>query len=503
MLFSKRHIEYAELKKLLDKSFQIEAVSRGTTQIVFYDTADGLLFNSGAALFKGDLNYTFTHKQKKIEYKTHKKENLRFARDFKEPRINKNLKTLIKVRALIPLLTAAENNAWYNIRNQDKKIICRLNVISLKDTDTSGQADWLLLFSLRGYEEETKEIEQLFSKICKPVDSEKIYAEAFEYFEINKKFMQLKPGIKLNGTRPAEPEVRRLFGEWLRVILVNKPFISEDIDTEFLHNFRVNLRRTRSILSLLSGVIGKDNIRTYKNVLASIFRETNHMRDLDVYLLAENSYYALLPAELKNDLKPFSTQLKRERSRELKRIQRYLSSPEFHGKIDLWKQFLTPNENNPWGPEAGFPLRKVISSIISKRFIKIMKLGKDINISTPVKKIHRLRIESKKLRYIIEGFRDLYPEKEMNRLIRNFKKMQDNLGQFNDYAIQAEFVLDVIRHHKKKKTIPIPGYLAALGSLTGTLNQLSYNTRTQIEGDFKTFNSKENIQSFNNLFGDE
>jgi CHAD domain-containing protein len=49
-----------------------------------------------------------------------------------------------------------------------------------------------------------------------------------------------------------------------------------------------------------------------------------------------------------------------------------------------------------------------------------------------------LRIECKKLRYLLEFFRSLCHPDDVERVVKSLKRLQDNLGDFNDLQIQRE-----------------------------------------------------------------
>ncbi len=58
--------------------------------------------------------------------------------------------------------------------------------------------------------------------------------------------------------------------------------------------------------------------------------------------------------------------------------------------------------------------------------------------------VHQLRINCKKLRYLMEFFAPLFPENEIKTLIKALKLLQDNLGNFNDYSVQQIFLRQVL-----------------------------------------------------------
>ena len=47
-----------------------------------------------------------------------------------------------------------------------------------------------------------------------------------------------------------------------------------------------------------------------------------------------------------------------------------------------------------------------------------------------------MRIAGKRLRYLLEFFIPLYPEKDIKPVLKQLKHMQDHLGNYNDYVVQ-------------------------------------------------------------------
>ncbi len=63
-----------------------------------------------------------------------------------------------------------------------------------------------------------------------------------------------------------------------------------------------------------------------------------------------------------------------------------------------------------------------------------------IGIDPPATLLHRLRIDGKKLRYLLEFYSDLYPRSTVTRFIRELKQLQDILGDFNDTEVQLALI---------------------------------------------------------------
>ena len=84
---------------------------------------------------------------------------------------------------------------------------------------------------------------------------------------------------------------------------MNLPGTLADIDTEFLHDLRVAVRRTRSAIKLLSGVFPPEAVEHFKAEFKWLGDVTTPVRDLDVHLLGFDALTEQLAAPAE-DLEP-------------------------------------------------------------------------------------------------------------------------------------------------------------------------------------------------------
>ena len=87
----------------------------------------------------------------------------------------------------------------------------------------------------------------------------------------------------------------------------------------------------------------------------------------------------------------------------------------------------------------------------------------------------------------------------MNTLINQLKKLQDNLGDFNDLCVQREYLLNIIEelpltHQQSKKTF------AAIGSLIGALDKEKQTVKDAFAKTFTGFTLPANQALFRELF---
>jgi len=88
---------------------------------------------------------------------------------------------------------------------------------------------------------------------------------------------------------------------------------------------------------------------------------------------------------------------------------------------------------------AAKPVLRVVKRKLLARYDALLAASQAIDRQSPDEAIHALRIEFKKLRYLIAFFLDLLPERSRKQLAA-IKKVQAVLGDFNDYSVQALFL---------------------------------------------------------------
>jgi len=214
----------------------------------------------------------------------------------------------------------------------------------------------------------------------------------------------LRPEFGLEMTTPAQEATGRIVRAMLELIAANLPGIIDDLDTEFLHDYRICLRKIRSLLSLVKGVYPVDDTQQIRTILGDLARQTNRLRDLDVYLLAREEYLELVPPAFRPALNRMFDDFSAEREKEVRRVVSKISSSavgRLRSKISSC--FAEETVHEP-APAARLSVGSLVFSAIHRRYRKICKLAAGIDAATPDEGIHQLRIECKKLRYLMEFF---------------------------------------------------------------------------------------------------
>jgi CHAD domain-containing protein len=249
--------------------------------------------------------------------------------------------------------------------------------------------------------------------------------------------------VALERSVRADVGARQIYQALLDIIVANESGVRADLDTEFLHDYRVSLRRTRSLLGQIKNVFPADAVTHFRTEFHWLARATTTKRDLDVLLLSLRRTSESLPA---GDLAAFLAFLSRKQLHEQGLLEQVLESSRYRTLLSDWRAFL--QDAQPGAPEPADAARALVE-ITSRRILRLYRRLVDramtIDDKTSAKAIHQVRIQAKKLRYMIDATRSLHDRRDLDQIIDNLKKVQTVLGDFNDAQVQERNLLDCRR----------------------------------------------------------
>lgn len=311
---------------------------------------------------------------------------------------------------------------------------------------------------------------------------------------------QAKPRIEMSGEESAFQAANDIIAAYLPVARANEPGVIKDLDTEFLHDYRVALRKIRSVVSLFKGVYSEPQTVRLKSDFSELMSHTGRLRDLDVYLLDRQHYFDLLPATLHEGLGAMFDLFEQDRKAALRTLSKRFQSKAYAKEIGaIEAQFAKP-KGLERGPNAGLHAHDYACALIWKRYRKVCKIASAIDDQTDDEDVHELRIHCKKLRYLMEFFAPLFPGKEVKRLIKPLKKLQDNLGLFNDYSVQQESLRGFLADHASKDQTAGMDIASSIGALIAVLHQRQLEERAKVVTSFAEFYSIDTQDRFETLF---
>jgi CHAD domain-containing protein len=282
-------------------------------------------------------------------------------------------------------------------------------------------------------------------------------------------------------------------------MLRNEEGTRRDLDSEFLHDFRVSIRRTRSALTQIREVHPAEDVERFKEEFRWLGAETGPARDLAVFLLKMDAYREGLPPEVRSDLDPLQEFLGRKQRLAHDRLVAGLDSERYRRLVEDWRAFLSEAPAGAlFARNAERPIREVASERIWQVYRRMVKRGRAIDDGSPAEAFHDMRIRVKKLRYLLEFFRSLYSEQAISRLVAELKRLQDNLGDLNDYRVQMQSVQAFAAEMTEERSAPV-GTQLAMGRLLERLDTGRAAERSRFAKRFERFASAENRRTLARL----
>ena len=209
--------------------------------------------------------------------------------------------------------------------------------------------------------------------------------------------------------------------------------IVADVDTEFLHDFRVAVRRTRSVLKLLGDVLPEGTAERIGSEFRWLGDVTTPTRDLDVYLLDFDDLAATVSRP--HDLQPLADHLAKQRAAAHRALKRSLRSKRFSDLCRSWRAELGAIISAP--THHALTAAKLADHRLHRTYRKVTKRARAINAASPSEEIHALRKACKEMRYLLDVFKPLCDPQAYRKVIADFKQLQDILGDFQDGEVQA------------------------------------------------------------------
>lgn len=250
-----------------------------------------------------------------------------------------------------------------------------------------------------------------------------------------------RAGGESSGSVAAADALRaELWAQYLTVRR-NEEGVLDDTDTESLHDFRVAVRRARSVLGQFGGVFAPEPAARLRRVLSWFGRSTGKLRDLHVYLAHEAAYRGMLSGPLAQDLAPLFDFVRRERGAALRGLADVMRSPEYEAALRWWRECV--EDPSALGPRGSEPVLRLAGARVAKKCRAVLEQGHRLRGRADAADLHSLRIECKKLRYLLEMLADLMPE--ARAAVHGLKKLQDALGRIQDLTVHESRSRDFAR----------------------------------------------------------
>ena len=418
---------------------------------------------------------------------------------------------LLAPRVLLPMVTVATVTAVTKLLNEDGKIVARLRVERPVITGVAALPPRLTITEVRGYPGQARRAARIVSLVAGVLPAtEPLFVDALCALGRRPGDYSNKVDAKITAGMPATEAVAAILLRLLDTIEANVPGTIRDLDTEFLHDLRVSVRRTRSALKLFGDVLTRppaakknglteDDVARFAAEFKWVGDLTTPTRDLDVHLLDFEETAQTLRAAKPDDLEPFRAYLKQRRTKEYRALARGLRSPRFVSLLQNWRAALTKIQDNSKSAKAGTTARsgqsgrtagETAGTLAAERtrraFAKVAKRGVAITPASPHDSLHDLRKRCKELRYALEFFAPLYDPVAYGKVLSDLKRLQDCLGEFQDTEVQIGEIRGLATSMLAAGEAPAVTLLA-MGEVTAGLAARQQLARADFERRFAAF----------------
>lgn len=269
--------------------------------------------------------------------------------------------------------------------------------------------------------------------------------------------------------------------------------VRQDLGPEPLHEARVAIRRMRVLVRAFPELWPEADHRWLQDSLAVAGRELGALRDLDVVILATPTAIAQLPEALRRAEQPFLQWLRDRRDRVRDQVQAWLRGEVRLGDMERVRDLCgdagrnTPPIDPAVPPGAAIdptnvatqPVDDNVAAILAppraptlgaawrerlrKSVRQVRRLGRQLPPDLALPQLHALRIAIKRLRYLLEEFRN-QDDRSTHRVVRRLVRLQQRLGEVCDHEVAATHHLEWLPLVVADAAEPIP-MAAMLGGL--------------------------------------
>ena len=211
---------------------------------------------------------------------------------------------------------------------------------------------------------------------------------------------------------------------------------------ENLHNFRVAIRRIKTLLKIFRQQLSRKGIY-FKKKLTKIMKETQRKRDLDVLIESMDLYVKdEIPTLLKEEIR---LKIEKEIRVEQGKILSVIGSQEFSGFLADFENALKNGDLFDGKLNDVEPIEHLILTI-KKTYKKLAVIIKTASLDN--EELHILRLMFKEFRYILEFSSDLIKEDIIAQTISRLEKIQKILGDAQDKIVQINIYKKLIDKSK-------------------------------------------------------
>lgn len=211
-------------------------------------------------------------------------------------------------------------------------------------------------------------------------------------------------------------------------------------EPESLHQYRVNVRMARSVCLEFSEFMEEKRKINLEKILKTLQKETNDMRDLDVFLECIQTYKTRVAPSCLNEFESLEARLKVEKEEAYNAFEAHYTQA-FKNELIAKLQSIQSDEKLCL-PKSEEKIYKYVKEILTLRLKKIAKASSKLSLDSPNERFHKLRLHYKKLRYNTDAIK-------LTQFSKRFKPIQTAFGKVQDKNSQIERIKRYNTEHSR------------------------------------------------------
>jgi CHAD domain-containing protein len=451
LFVASRNRGWRDAKRALARAFRIQAEARDEEVRVYYDTFDGRLYRANLELMEVGDHVVLRDARTAETVATGRwaaDEGARFARHLEPLELRQQVGTLTDPRVLREVVRARVVANEATLHDADGRLVARvLSEAALVRNGTRSRTSRAVFVTESKQARRTDAVSALRSTLqsagyraSNVLWADRLLAASGR----NAATYASVPRLALDTSATLRTSVVAIFPRLLTVMTRTEPGVREGVDPEFLHDYRVALRRTRTGLAVLSSAFPAEDARTLRARFAKLAAPTGRVRDLEVQLERRFEYATWVPGAFSGGLEPVLSALAHERDAAHAQLSDILEARDYATLKRDWKRALKQlAEGRPAGVGADESALPVARAAIEKRYTRLREIAA-ASEKLDDAALHRARVQGKKLRYVLEFFaRPLGDDAE--DAIEYIERLQSSLGEFHDANVQIAALEKLVR----------------------------------------------------------
>lgn len=409
------------------------------------------------------------------------------------------LQAVTQERALMPLLTLRSRVTAARRCDRRGKATATVEVHDEPTVDgapvTIGSSWIAEVLPVAGHADEAERVTTRLATLGCELHDDDVVAVVARAAGVSIAGHQSSPTVPLAATQDAFSAYRLVLANLATTVAANVEGTIVAVDPEFLHELRVAVRRTRSVLAQAKGVLPPDVRDRYREGFGWLGQVTGPPRDLDVYVLGWDGYVASLAEADVLALDRVRAELDRRRTAAHRTLATVLRGKEARSLLSTWSAWLADTSLHG---DPDLHVGPVVAERIRKAQEKVLRDGRAIHPESHPERLHDLRKDTKKLRYLLECFGSLFPAKPRKAFVSQLKALQENLGDHQDAEVHLAQLRELASDLQHQDDVD-SDVLLAMGRLSDHLDHRRLQERTDFATRFAAYDTKANRRALKDL----